>query len=84
MLPSANGCWGAVMDSLEADASGTWRCRLTRPDGHPALIVWNLDQEVDFPLDGKEFRWARDLYGKTVNLAGRGTLKVDAFPRLLE
>lgn len=75
---------GAVMDSLEADASGTWRCRLTRPDGHPALIVWNLDQEVDFPLDGKEFRRARDLYGKTVNLAGRGTLKVDAFPWLLE
>lgn len=75
---------GAVMNSLEADAAGTWRCRLTRPNGLRALIVWNLDQETVFSLVGKNIKQAKDLYGKSEDLRGRKSIKVDYFPRLLE
>jgi len=75
---------GSVMNSLKADTTGTWTCQLTRPNGHRALIVWNLDQETGFSLKGKNLKQAKDLYGKTEDLRGRKSVKVDYFPRLLE
>ena len=72
------------MESLEADAAGTWSCRLSGPDGRRRLIVWNLDQTVEFSLKGRNFKQASDLYGKTENLQGKDTLTVDYFPWLLE
>ncbi|MFA5203236.1 MAG: glycosyl hydrolase [Lentisphaeria bacterium] len=75
---------GAVMESLEADAAGTWTCRLRGPDGRRRLIVWNLDQTVEFSLKGQTFKQASDLYGKIEDLRGKDTLPVDYFPRLLE
>ena len=75
---------GATMETLEADAAGTWTCRLARPDGRRSLIVWNLDQEVDFSLKGMKLTQAKDLYSQTEDLRKKTSIKVDYFPRLLE
>ena len=76
---------GAVMQSeCVADATGTWTCPVSRPEGYRALIVWNSNATSDISYHVPE--WAveyRDLSGHVTSMA-HGTVLVGNNPILVE
>ncbi len=72
---------GSTMTQACSADGSTWTCNLTRPDGHPAMIVWNVGGEKNLNLKGS-FKKMRDLDGGSSAVAG--PVKVGPRPVLLE
>jgi hypothetical protein len=76
---------GAKMKSCGASADETWTCRITRPNGSDAWIVWNTDSPVEFrvPADWHA-RSVRDLSGGQLSVGANDTVRVTGSPVLFE
>lgn len=76
---------GSRMLGLASDANGNWTCRLQRPDGSAAYIVWNPSGQgsVAIPAGWKATQ-VRTLVGQVAPLQGVQALALGQSPQLIE
>jgi hypothetical protein len=75
---------GVRMTHCDRDR-GTWTCALEGDGGYSGWIVWDAEGTRSFPIQPTwGARQARDLEGRTKNIAGAKTLEIGPKPLLLE